>query len=408
MNIVPFDQLGPGQSGRLAYQVLGQNGPIFNPQNIRYLSPDSPEIPTNPMVAGESGLSAGLAGANLIASILNLGVSVYIAHRVNSLHKKVDHLQETMDRIEHKIDYIVTKVDRIDTQVAENNLRHALEHVLRKSVSSEGVDLRVLAGLCHDFDKFQESLPSPLLLNFGLQLSSDIRDQLQQVYDLIYGIRKLVTQRYNTSVDGDPECIITVTPYRDYFRIFGSDLETLIKTTLVKTTILRSPIFEEMVEELQKVEKLQEFLRNKRLLQSIILQSPLQVAVEKLQEFFIENRDYFSFGEVDVVKKNLQKILNGEINSFSEIFTEWVFLDELLPDDIFKDETPEEIEQGLYDLSYGWLYQTDAGLLWRTKIELDGIASGYENIFWPQLQESEPCGFNQIEVACEVPLLENA
>ena len=37
MNTVPFDQLGPGQSGRLAYQVLGQDGPIFNPQNIRYL-----------------------------------------------------------------------------------------------------------------------------------------------------------------------------------------------------------------------------------------------------------------------------------------------------------------------------------------------------------------------------------
>ena len=30
MNTVPFDQLGPGQSGRLAYQVLGQDGPIFN------------------------------------------------------------------------------------------------------------------------------------------------------------------------------------------------------------------------------------------------------------------------------------------------------------------------------------------------------------------------------------------
>lgn len=26
MNTVPFDQLGPGQSGRLAYQVLGQDG----------------------------------------------------------------------------------------------------------------------------------------------------------------------------------------------------------------------------------------------------------------------------------------------------------------------------------------------------------------------------------------------
>ena len=173
MNTVPFDQLGPGQSGRLAYQVLGQDGPIFNPQNIRYLPPDSPGIPeilANPMAMVESALSAGLAGANLIGSILNLGVSLYIAHRINSLHKKVDHLQEIIDRIEQKIDYIVAKVDRIDTQVAENNLRHALNHVLQSAVSLERVDLRAIADLRGDISKFQESLPSGLVFNFGLQL----------------------------------------------------------------------------------------------------------------------------------------------------------------------------------------------------------------------------------------------
>ena len=372
MNTVPFDQLGPGQSGRLAYQVLGQNGPIPNPQNIRYLPPDSSEIPANAMVAGESGLSTGLAGANLIASILNLGVSVYIAHRINSLHKKVDHLQETMDRIEHKIDYIVTKIDRIDTQIAENNLRHALEHVLRRSVSLEGVDLKGLATLCSDFDKFMDSLSSPLLLNFGLRLSSDIRDQLQLTCDLAYGIRKLIAQRYNTSVDGDPERIITMNPTEDYFKGLGDDLETLVKTT----TLQRSVFDKEFA--------------------------------EGLLEFLHENRSYMTFGGVSIIKENLLKFLKGEIDSFYEIFTEWVFLDEFLPEDLFRDEAPEVIEQGLYDLSYGWLYQTDAGLLWRTMIELDAIAEGYENTFWPQLKDAEPCEFNQIEVACDVPLLENA
>ena len=60
MNTVPFDKLGPGQSGRLAYQVLGQDGPIMNPQNIRYLSPDSAELPANALNTGASGLVAGL------------------------------------------------------------------------------------------------------------------------------------------------------------------------------------------------------------------------------------------------------------------------------------------------------------------------------------------------------------
>ena len=105
MNTVPFDKLGPGQSGRLAYQVVGQNGPIFNPQNIRFLPPDSLEIPATSM--GASGLSVGLAGASLIGSVLNLGISLFNAFQISGLHSR-------MNRIERKIDYIVSKVDRID------------------------------------------------------------------------------------------------------------------------------------------------------------------------------------------------------------------------------------------------------------------------------------------------------
>ena len=326
MNTVPFDQLGPGQSGRLAYQVLGQNGPIFNPQNIRYLPPDSLEIPPNAMSTGASGLSVGLAGAGLISSIFNLAISAYIASRVAKLHEK-------MDRIEHKVDYIKDKVDRIDTQVAENNLRHALNHVLQKAVFHEGVNLRVLTDLRGDFEKFCDSLPSSLLLNFGLKLASDIRDQLRLTYDLIYGIRMLVAQRYNISVDGQPERVITVNPDRDYFFNSGDgDLKIHVRATI--------------------------------------------------------------------------KLSNDPIKKM-----EWLNLDDYLPQrhrNLFPDQDQEAIERELYNHCRGWLFQTDAGLLWRTKVELGAIVDGYENTFWPQLKDAEPCGFNQIEVARDVPLLEDA
>ena len=326
MNTVPFDQLGPGQSGRLAYQVLGQNGPIFNPQNIRYLPPDSFEIPTNAMSTGASGLSAGLAGVGLISSILNLGISAYIASQVAKLHKKVD-------RIERKVDYIKYKADRIDTQVAENNLRHALRHVLQKAVSHVGVNLIALADLRGDFEKFCDSLPSSLLLNFGLKLSSDIRDQLRLTYDLIYGIRMLVAQTYNISVDGQPEHVITVNPDRDYFSSYGG-------------------------------------------------------------------------GELVFHGRATIKLSNDPSKKM-----EWWNLDDYLPQrhqNLFPDQDQEAIERGLYNHCRGWLYQTDAGLLWRTKVELDAIVDGYENTFWPELKDAEPCGFNQIDVARDVPLLENA
>ena len=329
MNTVPFDKLGPGQSGRLAYQVLGQDGPIMNPQNIRYLPADSGELPANAMNTSASGLTAGLAGANLICSFLTLGVSVYIASQVAGLHRKMDRLQETVDRIERKVNYIVSKVDRIDIQVAENNLRHALDYVLRQAVSGEGIDLRALTGLRNDFSKFRDSLSSSLVLNFDLRLSSDIRGRLQEIYDLLYGIRKLVAQRYNIAVGGDPERIITTNPTDGYFSLLGGNLEIHVRATMTMNT-----------------------------------------------------EQYEKMGLID--------------------------FDDYLPEHhskIFEDEDTEATKQGLCALGYAWLHHSDAGLLFRTWVELNAIALGYE-YFWPQLEEAEPCGFNQIDVVTDLALIE--
>ncbi len=351
MNTVPFDKLGPGQSGRLAYQVLGQDGPIMNPQNIRYLPADSGELPANAMNTSASGLTAGLAGANLICSFLTLGVSVYIARQVAGLHRKMDRLQETVDRIERKVDYIVSKVDRIDVQVAENNLRHALEYVLRQAVSSEGVDLRVLTGLRDDIKKFNDSLSSSLVLNFGLRLSSDIRGRLQEIYYLLYGVRKLVAQRYNMAVGGDPERIITTNPTDDYFSKLGGNLDILVSAT---TTL-----------------------------------SPVQIKL--------------------IDKKRITKRSASLLSEQSKKKMGLIDFDDCLPephDEIFENEDIEATEKGLSDLGCAWLHHSDAGLLFRTGAELDAIAKGYE-YFWPQLkEEATPCGFNQIDVVTDLALIE--
>ena len=47
MSTLPLDKLGPGQSGRSTYLVFGKDGPVHNPDNIRHLPLDSPEIPAN-------------------------------------------------------------------------------------------------------------------------------------------------------------------------------------------------------------------------------------------------------------------------------------------------------------------------------------------------------------------------
>lgn len=360
LNTVPFDKLGPGQSGRLAYQVLGQDGPIMNPQNIRYLSPDSVELPANAMDAGASGLATGLAGANLICSFLNLGVSVYIASQVAGLHRKMDRLQETVDRIEPKVDYIVSKVDRIDIQVAENNLRHALDYVLRQAVSGEGVDLQVLSGLRDDIDKFTDSLSSPHILNFGLRLSSDIRGRLQKIYYLLCSVRKLTAQRYNIAVGGDPERIITTNPTDGYFFLFGGNLEILVRATMT-------------------------------------LSSDGQEGGNQFEKMGLIDIDAY-------LPERHPFIFQDEAPETAERVARkggWIW-----PTGIDGNSEAEAVKQGLYDLGCAWLHHTDSGLLFRTWMELEAIAKGYEG-FWPQLKEATPCGFDQIDVVTDLALIEN-
>ena len=335
---VPFDALGPGQSGRLVYQVMGDNGPIYNPKMIRFMNPDSSELPANSIVTGPSALQAGLAGAGLVTSVMNLAISAYIASGVAELRR-------TMDRIETKIDHIVEKVDRIDTQVAENNLRHAMNHIVRRAVAQDSIDLESTAGISEDLDRFIESLPGPLFLNFALRLSSDVRERLGQLYDLLHGVRKVVAQSYNLTIHGDPERVVTVDPDRDYFcPSLGGDLDTLVKATTVCLT------------------------------------------------------------EVDVSSKwyDTEYMNQFEAMGLSD-------LDDYLPEphqvifrDTYERESHGETQHRLGELVRAWLYRTDAGLFFRTNIEMIAINKGYEEVFWPQLQGAERSQLTQVSAACEV------
>ena len=286
---VPFETLGRGQSGRLVYQVMGNTGPIHNPSNIRFMDPNSSsDILTQTAITGPSAVQAGLAGAALISSAMNLAISASIAASVAALHKK-------MDRIEAKIDYVVQKVDRIDTQVAENNLRHAVDHMLRRAVMEEDrIDLKSLAAISSDLNRFMESLPGPLFLNFSLVVSSDVRERIGQLLGLLSGIRQIVAQSYNLSVGGNKE-----------------------------------------------------------------------MGLSNLDDYLPEPH--------------------------SELF-----------EDSNDDDSYSAKQQRLGDLVRGWLYQTDAGMFFRTGLEMNAITDGYENVFWPKLVGSEPCHIGHIDVSCEV------
>src|SRR5208283_72599 len=117
---VPFDSLGKKQVGRLVYQVIGKDGPVFNPRNIRYLSPGDPGYPSNlPALNPAQGIDLSnlapvFAGLNLVASVANLAVSAAVLYKVSKLEKQIEAAKR---QVLAKLDVIDQKVTHIDIKV---------------------------------------------------------------------------------------------------------------------------------------------------------------------------------------------------------------------------------------------------------------------------------------------------
>jgi hypothetical protein len=228
---VEFNPIGPGQSVRLAYQVMGSNGPVNNPSRIRYLAPTDP-------LAQAAGLAGSVGGgvppglllwssasqfATPCLSPINLGVTLQTLSDVRQLRQEVEvvqrqivRVQETADNIEENALKILVKVERIDINVAEGNLRSALNHVMTVAVTDVTVDLETLSSIEGDLHRFTESLDSfDFGLARGLKFSSDVRDLMHACLDLYRGARFAAMRRYNSHVFGGPLAVVHEEPGYD-------------------------------------------------------------------------------------------------------------------------------------------------------------------------------------------------
>jgi hypothetical protein len=116
---VPFENLGPGQVGRLVYQVIGTDGPIFNPKNIAYLDPSSVVQTT----ANISAPAVGLSGASLIAGPGAVAISAATLKKCDHILRAITELAGDVAEMKETLQAVERRVKRIDTKVAETHLR---------------------------------------------------------------------------------------------------------------------------------------------------------------------------------------------------------------------------------------------------------------------------------------------
>jgi hypothetical protein len=337
---VPFTRIGPKQVVRLAYQVIGNGGPIPNPSNIRYLAPGSdeasslglagpPSLP--PLPADASAVMGAVQLANLGIAATNLAISSAVLVEVKQQTRMLREIQVGLSEVRAGVSDLLERTERIDLNVAEVQLRETLKHALRSAAKNDEVDLLLLAELVgRALDRFFQSIGG--VIDPGtkrdLTLSSDVREMAEAALHLLWAARLTAIEAHNFSCFGDPLKVVRDDGVQTGLRRL-SETAALVAATGVITDI---------------ADTVEKKLSNNRLF----------------------------FGSTDGLRRGMQKQLAGldtALDRLPSVPHARSLLLELKDQDLL-DQTAA-LPAVLNDYLLAWTAHTDAGLLWRLRYELD-------------------------------------
>lgn len=215
---VPFETLGDGQKGRMVYQVIGKDGPIFNPQNIRYLGPEDsgfPSIPTGSVLPSlASNLALGISGLNLVATVANIALTAVVLREVKKLSKQ---LEENRRQILDGLDRIEERLKRVDVKVQELHLREVLKHLAHSCVIGHTIDLTEIKKVEGDVTQFLSTVEDfGYVRGASFQLSYDVREKLHGLWWFLHSTREGVAALHNRKSDCNPFKVLSMDLVQDY------------------------------------------------------------------------------------------------------------------------------------------------------------------------------------------------
>lgn len=364
--MVPFEQLGSGQIGRLAYQVIGKDGPIFNPSNIAFLPP---EVAPN-VSHSLSDFAVGLSGLNLAATVGTLAISAITYRQIGKLHESVTVLGRIASATKKQVAEIAKRVERIDMRVAENNLRESMRHILQQAAHQDNIDLTKLLPLRSDIKNFVETLTSPIYFNFGVRFASDVRDNLQATCSLLANLRWLVATRHNIAASARPSRVVSYN--------YSLDLRRALR---IDENIRSALIFARLDDAYADI--------NSAVQQSV-----------RSRFTFSDSSDLQHFSEL------LQSKLLGAIVSLgTDLLPRGIAVYRSLPDAVFEGNI-EDVASRLTDIADTWMSSSDSALLLRVDLELEALERGYEAVFWPHLLDAPANNIGDLIASVDIQQLQ--
>lgn len=322
---VPFEELGPGQKGRLAYQVMGDGGPIPNPKKIRYLPPDE-VLPRDINPVGAPMLGGALAATQVLMQAVDTGVGIHNAIKLRQIESHlssvlggIEQIKAQFESISRRLNLIIQKIDSVQKMEAEKDMRSDLKYLFEeKHVASGSVNLSGLADdVLEVISRYEDVGEVDIQLGGerSLRLSVETKDLLTRAFRLFHAVRRSSYATVNRRANGNPVRAANIDLHEDYW---PSDVASYDSVLLAIRAM--------------------HWVANKRGVRD-----------------FIDDHVTRVFNEADPVAMRLRP---------------------------FFYEMDADLEREAYEaFKKWWVWEADAGLLHRVRKEAKGIAEGYAPTF---------------------------
>jgi hypothetical protein len=209
-----------------------------------------------------------------------------------------------------------------------------------------GIDLKAMAPLLSVIQDLEDETKAPLLFNFGLHFSKNFMEQLHIVYSMLFQLRSVVAVDYNAHVEDASHEAVKVDAITDYL----PKAEYVVNDALM-------------------------YWNFKKLSQPFSKSAP--AGFDKLM-----------------------------VNPMEQVFQKYSHnaccLVDQLPPAYLAALKPAEMEDALYSVQMDWLLGSEAGLLFKVREELFGLQTGYEKLFWNEVEPQAPSKAVNLCVNCEL------
>ncbi|HWU45111.1 MAG TPA: hypothetical protein VN132_16780, partial [Bdellovibrio sp.] len=211
-----------------------------------------------------------------------------------------------------------------------------------------GVDLTSLCHLLETFTWFEKQMGAPLLYNFGLNFSKPFVEKLHGLFSFLYHLRSIVAVDHNAHIKDPSHEGVKIDAIYDYL----PRAEYIVNDAMLYWSFKKfSAPFSNPKSPDARVEKL--------------FAGPLKKAFDKYSHHACH-------------------------------------LMENLPPSFVNSLNPVELEEALYLVQMDWLLGSPAGVLFKIREELFGLQSGYEKIFWKDMEPKHHAKPFSLHLCCEV------